>query len=348
MKKVLIAMSGGVDSSVAAWKLKNDGYDCIGAMMKLFYGESSCCSVSDANDARAVALNMGIPFYVFNFTDSFESQVIERFIHAYENGMTPNPCIDCNRYLKFRRFLKRASDIECDYIATGHYARVFKSNDRYLLQKGLDASKDQSYVLYAMTQNELSGTLFPLGGMSKTEVREIALANGFINADKPDSQDICFAPDGDYAGFIQSRCGALPAKGYFKDENGNILGEHKGLIHYTIGQRRGLGISASSPLYVLDVVPAANTVVVGTNDKLFKSELIANDINMIAVEKLDRPLRIKAKIRYRHTEQPATVRQLDEDALHVAFDTPQRAITKGQAVVLYDGDIVIGGGTISG
>jgi tRNA-specific 2-thiouridylase len=348
MDRVLIAMSGGVDSSVAAWVLKKQGYDCIGAMMKLFYGESSCCSVDDANDARSVADRLDMPFYVFNFTDSFEEQVIDRFISAYERGMTPNPCIDCNRYLKFSRFLKRAADIQCQYIATGHYAQVVNENGRYLLKKGLDASKDQSYVLYSMSQDELSRTLFPLGGMEKSEVREIALTHGFINADKPDSQDICFAPDGDYAGFIERHTGKAFEKGKFVDFEGKVLGEHSGIVHYTVGQRKGLGISAETPLYVSDVISETNTVVVGTGDKLFKKTLTANDINLISVDKIDASIKISAKIRYRHTEQPATVWQLDDDTIRVEFDEPQRAITKGQAVVLYDGNTVVGGGTISG
>jgi len=262
--------------------------------------------------------------------------------------MTPNPCIDCNRYLKFSRFLKRATDINCNYIATGHYAQIKQSGDRYLLEKGLDKTKDQSYVLYTMTQEELSRTLFPLGGMTKPEVREVAIEQGFINAEKKDSQDICFAPDGDYADFIERHTGEKAKSGPFVDAHGKTLGEHKGIIHYTVGQRRGLGISAETPLYVSEVIPEANTVVVGTNDTLFRKTLIANDLNMIAVEKLDAPVRICAKIRYRHEERPATAWQTDTDTLRVEFDEPQRAITKGQALVIYDGNTVIGGGTIAG
>jgi len=346
--KTLVAMSGGVDSSVAAWLLLERGYDCIGAMMKLYDGEndSGCCSLNDAHDARAVAGRLGMPFYVFNFTDTFTEQVIDRFVSAYQNGMTPNPCIDCNRYLKFDRFLKRAEDLGLDSIATGHYARVQTNNGRYLLKKGADKSKDQSYVLYAMTQRQLSATLFPLGDLEKSQVREIALEQGFLNAKKRDSQDICFAPDGDYAGFIKGHTGATPKTGPFVDFNGNVLGTHRGIVHYTVGQRRGLGLSAASPLYVCAVNPEDNAVVVGTDDRLFEKTLHARDINLIPLDKLNAPVRVSAKIRYRHQEQPATVCQIDDDTLRVEFDQPQRAITKGQAVVLYDGDTVVGGGII--
>jgi len=348
MNKTLIAMSGGVDSSVAAWLLLEQGYDCVGAMMKLYDGESEsgCCSLSDAEDARAVADRLGIPFYVFNFTDTFTEHVIDRFINAYQGGMTPNPCIDCNRYLKFERFLKRAEDLGLDSIATGHYARVQTEGGRHLLKKGADESKDQSYVLYAMTQRQLSATLFPLGGLTKSQVREIALEQGFLNAKKRDSQDICFAPDGDYAKFIEEHTGAEFETGLFIDFDGNILGKHRGIVHYTVGQRRGLGLSAEAPLYVCALNPEENAVVVGTDDQLFTQTLHARDINLIPVDKLDAPMRASAKIRYKHQEQPATVWQTGDDTLRVEFDEPQRAITKGQAVVLYDGDVVIGGGTI--
>jgi len=341
-------MSGGVDSSVAAWLLKEQGYDLAGAMMKLFVSEveSGCCSAADAQDAREVAQRIGIPFYVFNFVDDFAAQVIDRFVAAYQSGATPNPCIDCNRYLKFERFLRRADELGIEKIATGHYARITKEGSRRLLKKGLDPSKDQSYALYTMTQDQLARTLFPLGELSKAEAREIAAAQGLVTAQKRDSQDICFAPGGDYAGFIEGYTGVPAAPGFFKDTLGSTLGEHKGIIHYTIGQRKGLGISAGQPIYVCRVCPQTNTVVLGGQEELYAKTLTARDINLIAADRLDGPVQMRAKIRYNQTEQPATVWQLDEDTLRVEFAEPQRAITKGQAVVLYDGDVIVGGGVI--
>lgn len=354
-KKVLAAMSGGVDSSVAVYLLKKQGYDCTGAMMKLYVGgdveddhRATCCSLEDAEDARTVAFNLGIPFYVFNFTECFGEEVIQRFVNAYKNGVTPNPCIDCNRFVKFSRFLRRAHELEMEYIATGHYACIEydAASSRFLLKKGVDISKDQSYVLYSMTQHQLAKTLFPLGELSKSQVREIACRQNFINAKKRDSQDICFVPDGNYARFIESHTGAVFEKGRFIDVWGNDVGEHKGIIHYTVGQRRGLGLASPVPLYVCSVQPENNAIVIGEANHLYSKTLTAKDINLIAAEKLDTPLKCRAKIRYKHPEQPATVYQLDSDTLRIDFDSPQRAVTKGQAVVLYDGDIVIGGGTI--
>jgi tRNA-specific 2-thiouridylase len=290
---------------------------------------------------------MDIPFYMLNFTESFAEEVMERFVKAYQQGKTPNPCIDCNRFMKFEKFLHRATELECEYIATGHYARISRdTNGRYLLKKGIDTTKDQSYVLYAMTQSQLSRTLLPLGGLKKEEVRAIAESQGFINAKKRDSQDICFAPDGDYAGFITRHTGSPPKKGQFINQHGKPIGEHKGLINYTIGQRKGLGLTAPSPLFVTALNPAENTVTVGASEELFTTTLTAHDINLIPTEKIDGELRATAKIRYAHAPQPATLRQLSEDQIQVTFDTPQRAITPGQAVVFYDGEIVIGGGTI--
>ncbi len=354
-KKALIAMSGGVDSSVAALLIKEQGYDCTGITMKLYDNddiglkkENTCCSVDDIADARAVCCNLGIPYYVFNFKDSFNEQVIDRFIKAYEEGATPNPCIDCNRYIKFDRLLHRMKELDMDYVVTGHYAQIEynEKSDRYLLKKAVDNSKDQSYVLYSLTQQQLKHTLFPLGSMTKEEARIVAEKHNFINARKHDSQDICFVPDGKYAEFIEQYTGKKYPQGDFVDLKGNVLGQHKGIIRYTIGQRKGLGLALPAPMYVCKKDLENNKVVLCSNDELFSTELYANNINLISCDSIDKPLKIKAKVRYNQQEQPATVTQVDADRLHIVFDKPQRAISKGQAVVLYDGDIVVGGGTI--
>jgi tRNA-specific 2-thiouridylase len=337
-----------VDSSVAAYLLRRQGYAVVGAMMKLFEGESSCCSAEDAEDARAVAARLDIPFHVFNFTDTFERDVIARFVAAYAEGTTPNPCIDCNRFLKFERFFRRAAEMDCEYIATGHYARICEENGRFLLKKGVDAAKDQSYVLYAMTQNQLARTLLPLGGLTKHEVREIAAEQGFINAKKRDSQDICFAPDGDYAGFIARHTGVAHAEGDFIAQDGGVYGRHRGIAHYTIGQRKGLGISAPHPLFVTAIDAAANTVTLGASDALFAKTLRARDINILVADALHSDTPCTAKIRYSHSPAPAVLRRTGADEITVTFDQPVRAITPGQAVVCYDGDTVICGGTIGG
>lgn len=348
-------MSGGVDSSVAALLTKDSGFDCAGATMKLFYneqigieGESRCCSLDDVEDARSVALRLGIPYYVFNFSDKFRECVIDHFISEYEAGRTPNPCIDCNRFLKFEKFFLRAVVMDIDYIVTGHYAVIEfdAASGRWLLKKGADASKDQSYVLYSLTQDQLAHTLLPLGGMKKSEVREIAEANGFINAKKRESQDICFVPDGDYAAFIEKYTGVPLRCGQFVSKDGRVLGEHKGLVRYTVGQRRGLGLSLKAPLYVCAKKPSENAVVLGTENDLLSKRLTASGLNLIACEKITQPLRVRAKTRYKQQEQWATAHQTGDDSLLLEFDEPLRAVAPGQAVVMYDGDTVVGGGII--
>lgn len=353
-KKALIAMSGGVDSSVAAYLTMNQGYECMGATMKLVADpegekgpERSCCSLEDTEDARSVAAKLGIPYYVFHFTEEFQKKVMEPFIAAYEKGATPNPCIACNRYLKFERFYRRAMELGCSCIVTGHYARICEEEGRFRLKKAVDRTKDQSYVLYAMTQEQLAHTLFPLGTMEKTEARRVAEEHGFLNSGKPDSQDICFVPDGDYAGFIRRSTGKEYPEGEFVDRDGHVLGTHKGVIHYTKGQRKGLGISAAHPLYVCEIRPEENRIVLGQNADLFTQELEAEDMNWIYWDKPPETFRAKAKVRYRHEEQWAQIWTLEDGGrIRVKFDEPQRAITRGQAVVLYDGEYVLGGGVI--
>ena len=348
-------MSGGVDSSVAAYLTKSLGYEVAGITLKLFDNddidisrEKTCCYLDDIEDARSVCARLEIPYYVLNFKDSFKSTVISRFIKAYENGYTPNPCIDCNRFIKFEKLVQRADELGFDYVVTGHYAQIERdeATGRYLLKKAVDPSKDQSYVLYSLTQSQLQKTLFPLGSLTKDKTRETAERLGLINAHKRDSQDICFVPDGDYAAFIEKYTGKAYPNGDFVDESGRILGEHKGIIRYTIGQRKGLGLALPCPMYVKEKNLAENKVVLCENDALFSRELYADDINLISVERLEKPIRVKARVRYNQKEQPPTAEQLDDNTLHVVFDEPQRAICKGQAVVLYDGDYVVGGGTI--
>ena len=351
--KALIAMSGGVDSSVAAFLMKEQGFECIGATMKLYDNETvgaerqkTCCSLSDVEDAREVSYKLHIPYYVFNYKNQFEKAVISKFISAYESGATPNPCIDCNRFLKFDLLLNRAKELYCNYVVTGHYARVEFNGERYILKKGIDDTKDQSYVLYFLSQSQLSKIQFPLGNYRKSEIRKVAEENGFVNANKKDSQDICFVPDGDYAKFIEKYTGKIYKSGDFVNLNGEILGRHKGIIRYTIGQRRGLGISSENPLYVCNKNIEKNTVTLGSSESLLTTEVIADDINLISVSSIKEPIRAKAKTRYNMKEQPCTVSQIDENRIKIIFDETQRAVTKGQAVVIYDGDIVVGGGTI--
>lgn len=353
--KALIAMSGGVDSSVAALLTQQAGLECIGAMMRLYdndtIGEKSktCCSLDDAEDARSVARRLGMPFYVFNFQKEFEEKVISKFICSYEQGLTPNPCIDCNRYLKFDKFLHRARELGCEYVVTGHYAQIRQDpqTGRYLLCRAADRSKDQTYVLYSLNQEQLAHVRLPLGSLTKAEARQIAEEFGFINAKKRDSQDICFVPDGDYVGFMKRFTGKSYASGDFLDQNGRIVGHHSGAVCYTLGQRKGLGLAMGAPVYVCAKDMANNTVTVGPNEALFSRALRANDWNWFPFPVLTEPMPVTAKARYSQIEQPAVVYPEEDGFARVVFDNPQRALTPGQAVVLYDGDMVVGGGTIT-
>ncbi len=350
MKKVLIAMSGGVDSSVAAYLLKEQGFACVGATMSL-YTEADC-----VEDAKAVAAKLDIPHYVFDFRCEFEQHVIKPFVQAYESGRTPNPCIVCNRHLKFGALHEKAMELGCDYVASGHYARLEKVQQtgpesaaepfRYVLKKSANVAKDQSYVLCMLSQKQLSQTVFPLEGISKDEVRKIAAEIGLSNAWKPESQDICFVPDGKYAEFIEQYEGRTFPEGDYCDEQGNVMGKHKGIIRYTVGQRKGLGIAAGRPVYVKSIDPASNQVILCDNDALFTDTLESLDFNWVSISKPKKPIRAKARIRYQHKEQPAWIMPSETDSVIIRFDEPQRAITPGQTVVVYDNDMVLGGGTI--
>ena len=347
MKKVLIAMSGGVDSSVAADIIKSQGYEAAGAIMSLF-GDEGSGKPEDIQDARSVAQSLGMPFYVLELSEDFKKSVITDFVEAYKNGLTPNPCIVCNKHIKFGSFIKKADELGFDYIATGHYAKVEfdEKINRYIVKKADDETKDQSYMLWTLSQGQLSRVLLPLGSLSKEEARNAARKAGFENADKHDSQDICFVPDGEYAAFIERWCGEKFPKGEFVNKAGEFIAEHKGLINYTIGQRKGLGIAAPAPYYVLKKDAENNKVILGSNDDLFLDTLEATDVNFISIENLTEPLKVKAKVRYKQKETDATIHPLENGDVKVVFDVPQRAITPGQSVVFYDGDTVLGGGII--
>lgn len=353
-RKVMVGMSGGVDSSVAACLLLEQGLEVCGATLHLYDNAQAgvksrtCCSLSDVEDARAVAYRLGIEHYVFNFGPEFRRDVMERFALGYERGETPNPCIDCNRFIKFGKMLKRARLLGMDAIATGHYARVEynSARGRWLLKKAKDVSKDQTYVLYSLTQDELAHTLFPLGGLLKSEVRAIAAARGFENAKKPDSEDICFVPDGDYAGFLEREMGVRAVPGNFTDREGNVLGTHRGLIRYTVGQRKGLGITFGEPKYVIRKNTSDNTVVLGGGDELLCGSFLAGSVNWISEENPEQPMEAGVKVRYSQSEAPATVFPLPGRRAEIRFRVPQRAVTPGQAAVFYAGDEVLGGGTI--
>ena len=342
-KSALIAMSGGVDSTVAALLMQQDGVDCSGATMKVFNG-----SDKTVKDAKIVASQLNIPFFEFDFSKQFDKHVIQSFISDYQQGRTPNPCVVCNKHLKFGKLMDKAVEMGKDCIVTGHYVQVeCDVNGRYLLKKGIDKTKDQSYVLYSLTQKQLAHSRFPLGRLTKAQVREIAIEAGYDKTTKDESQDICFIPDGDYINFIKEYTGEEPQKGRFIDTQGNDLGENKGISSYTIGQRRGLGLSMPHPPYVIELRPDNNTVVIGKEDMLYSKTLTATDINLIPFDKISTPVKAHVKIRYKDPGHSATVHQIDENTLHIEFDEPQRAITKGQAAVIFDGDIIIGGGTIS-
>lgn len=343
---VTVALSGGVDSSVAAKLLSEKGYAVSGAIMQLC--PQYCDSEKSISDAKAVSERLGIPFYVFDATKDFGEKVIKNFILSYQKGDTPNPCIECNKYIKFEKFYDMASKLGAQKIATGHYARILynEKSGRFELKRAVDTSKDQSYVLYNMTQEQLSRTLFPLGELTKAEIREIALSAGFHNAEKKDSQDICFVPSGDYASFIENYLGKPYGEGVYLDVNGNILGKNKGVINYTIGQRKGLGIALGKPAFVISKDAETNSVVLGDEELLFYNKIVVKDVNFISISDLADNMRVKAKLRYRHTEQPAVISPLGEGKVLLTFDEPQRAPSSGQSAVFYDEDTVVGGGII--
>ena len=355
-EKVVVGMSGGVDSSVAAYLLKEQGYDVIGVTMQIWEDEEQqrteenggCCGLSAVDDARRVADRLEIPYYVMNFKQEFQKKVVDYFVEEYLAGRTPNPCIACNRYVKWESLLKRSMEIGADYIATGHYARIAKlPNGRFAIRNSVTARKDQTYALYNLTQFQLAHTLMPIGEYEKDQVRRIAQEAGLPVAAKPDSQDICFVPDGDYAAFLKKKAGErMPGEGDFVTRDGTVLGKHKGITHYTIGQRKGLGLSMGEPVFVSELRPKTNQVVVGEETQVFKKELLCDHLNFMGMEDLEEPRKVWAKVRYAHKGQWCRIERQGRDLIRAEFEEPVRAITPGQAVVFYEGEYVLGGGII--
>lgn len=355
-KKVVVGMSGGVDSSVAAYLLKEQGYDVIGVTMQIWQDEETavreenggCCGLSAVEDARRVAQSLDIPYYVMNFKSEFKNKVMDYFVEEYLHGRTPNPCIACNRYVKWESLLKRSMDIGADYIATGHYARVIKlENGRYTLKTSAAASKDQTYALYNLTQFQLAHTLMPAGEYTKEEIRRIAEEAKLPVAHKPDSQEICFIPDNDYAGFIDREAKtAVPVPGNFVTADGKVLGRHKGITHYTIGQRKGLNLALGHPVFVTQIRPDTDEVVIGEAEDVFARELHCRQLNFMSIEELSGRCSVTAKIRYSHKGASCTIEMLDKETIKCTFSEPVRAVTPGQAAVFYEGELVLGGGTI--
>ncbi len=355
-KKVVVGMSGGVDSSVAALLLKEQGYDVVGVTMQIWQDEDACsieenggcCGLSAVDDARKVAEKLDIPYYVMNFKKEFKRNVMDYFVEEYLRGHTPNPCIACNRYVKWESLLKRSLEIGADFIATGHYARIEQlANGRYAIRNSVTAAKDQTYALYNLTQYQLAHTLMPVGAYPKDEIRKMAEEAGLPIANKPDSQEICFVPDNDYAGFIEREAKTkVPGPGNFVTKDGIILGQHKGITHYTIGQRKGLNLAMGHPVFVTEIRPETDEVVIGEHEDVFSTELDCNRLNFMSIADLEQPRKVLAKIRYAHKGTMCTIEKTGEDTVHCTFDEPVRAVTKGQAVVFYDGEFVLGGGTI--